>query len=306
MLGSISRLHGNESREFFLQKVRCITEIVASGESLAASYGPVVTDEAIQDAQSTVLAQMTPDEKELYNAWKNGATPPVWDFQENQKEITTLNTQNRRYYQHALSLNKIYKVTDITPEGAKGWIGSHPLLIPLVIAVKKVEDVSRNLVNDVTEKDLCELAESDAIRSTIALADAYLSREVEELDELKTVFTAMQNALQDRLRALPVFEKVRSGSANTSLARRRATSRIPGQTLQNRYRLVKGDRLPRMPIPLPVAASLNHIHKSVTAPKSLATDPVSKSAGIGSQSTDGNRPTSSAFDDDDGNEGDVK
>lgn len=187
----------DDGLESTAQKMEDLAKVVRDGNSLALYTGLKLAPPPPQNPEDTAVAEMTPQERMMYNTWKTRRTsdqsrqdpsspqvPPAFDWDANVAPVPTGAHSRKKFAQRAAAMDIIWGHEGATPEHA-AWLTFHrPSVLPLVKAVTKVTNLTRHMKDHEPRSQRLsdmEAAELETIRQIIMVAERNRSRELERI-----------------------------------------------------------------------------------------------------------------------------
>lgn len=113
-----------------------VTGLLADNYSLAVANGYDIDSATV--GEPAVEELLTPREKSIYSAYKKKPNLPSADWKKLRASIGGAPSQRRRWQAFVVPLSILYK-EKVSPENAKAFMEKYKDLVPLLVAVRKVE-----------------------------------------------------------------------------------------------------------------------------------------------------------------------
>ncbi|SZF03856.1 unnamed protein product [Blumeria hordei] len=141
---------------------------------------------------------MKPGEREMYDAWTDGYAVPSYDWTECTKPIVGGPGAQARFERRAVAARKIWKNDTITSSNV-AWIAANQVyMLPLIIAVGKVQGAEKNLVGGQTALTEMELAEVQTIHRVNAIATIVQNRCNAEINRFNRIINENKDEMKAR------------------------------------------------------------------------------------------------------------
>ncbi|PLB35642.1 uncharacterized protein BDW47DRAFT_109906 [Aspergillus candidus] len=179
------------------QKMEDLAKVAQGGNSLALSTGLKLAPPQPQNPEEIVMAEMTPQERTMYNAWKRSREPDrssrdlldpqlprTFDWDANVAPAPTGARSHKKFAERAAAMDLVWGHEGATPEHA-AWLTFHrPNLLPLVNVIAKVIRRTKHMKDHGPQSrglsDM-EAAELETIRQIVTVAERNRCRELERI-----------------------------------------------------------------------------------------------------------------------------
>jgi hypothetical protein len=186
----------------FLYNMRVAQEYFEIGYSLAIASGELTPDGVRREDDSIIKLLLSTVEYTLYSAWTRGAELPDWNFEAHARDVARTGTKAHKAARWARALRVLYNDPTITVEQGAGWWKHFDSLIPLLVAVTKIQGDHTNSIavvqqpgdNFLLERTICSklIAEIGTKRMLIAA----------EIKRMNTLLGSVELLVRDRLDVL--------------------------------------------------------------------------------------------------------
>lgn len=205
-----------------MNKLRALADVVRRGKSVAVATGYKGTISEARNPVDIAKAGMTDGERQQYEAWDSGCSMPTYDWTQCIKPLKGGAGTQTRFQRRAEAAQKVWSNPDITPENIY-WIAEHdPFIMPLIIAVAKVDGAKRNLLGGQNNLTEYELAEVQTIHKACAAFTDIQNAVNAELNLINRTGNEAKEELQAREHAIksknPAY-KTKQDPVNTRRAR---------------------------------------------------------------------------------------
>ncbi|PVU94205.1 hypothetical protein BB561_002758 [Smittium simulii] len=146
---SVPLLYPNDSIKVCSYKMGEYGKLLKDGYYISEHIQELPPNIFNDDYLARAVSQMTPVEKNMWDAIQSGSKMSDWDFDSNERPCRN-EKDIKKHSEFADALKEIYKVNSVTPPQAKAWVANHPNWVPVVIAVRRVH---RSLRVDTPEID---------------------------------------------------------------------------------------------------------------------------------------------------------
>lgn len=192
----------DDSLEVTARKLTQLAAVVEEGKSLAIRTGYRGSAHTTRDPIELAKQSMTPMELKQYEAWARGIRMPEVDWPHSREPVKGGDSTRKRFERRARAIGKIWKEEGITSENAM-WLTMHrPYVLPLVIAVAKIEAAGMELMGGSNELTEMELAEVQTAHKVVAIATGNMNRVMEQMRRLTARINAAKETIQTREHAL--------------------------------------------------------------------------------------------------------
>lgn len=211
-------------------KMEALADVARRGNSLALWTGLKGAKSRFQpgivqgrDTESDARAQMTPMEREQYDAWKAGKCPvPGFDWKENVAAIPRGTQSLKKFGQRAAVMDVVWgyrqqKPPDqekdgkdgdggdgrATPENASWLTFNMPFMLPLTNAITRVSNAEKQ-AQQAPHAGFSEMevVEMETARKIVAAAERNRTRELERIRKLTRSITENAEVLRARVQHL--------------------------------------------------------------------------------------------------------
>ncbi|KAI1000621.1 hypothetical protein K3495_g7574 [Podosphaera aphanis] len=217
---------------------------------------------------------MTPQELEIFEAWKNGSAAITFDWVTARKPVNGGPAALTRHAKRAAALREIYNDPSITSENVMWLSTTHPYMIPLVVTGMKVHNTKRELTGGDGGLTKIELVEVQIIRKANSLFSTKLNALYAEINAIAHDGNMSRKVLQARehsIKSKPENYRRRQDPANS---RRNYVNLPQTMTITNMERVTTGVRDVRHDLlgniglaqPLTAATSQPHAPNTTAGP----------------------------------------
>ncbi|QJT73685.1 hypothetical protein [Botrytis cinerea mycovirus 3] len=184
------------------KKITALSRVVERGASVAVHTGFRKAAHDTLDAEETAKLAMTPPELMQYEAWKKGAVMPSIDWTTHQADVPAGAGSEVRFARRAEAMNTIWKTELAGPRNAAWLTKSATYMLPVIIAVCKVEGARRDLTGGNKNMSEMDMAEVQTIHKVCAVAMDRMNVTFAALRKLSAEINAAKDILQAREHAL--------------------------------------------------------------------------------------------------------
>jgi hypothetical protein len=185
-----------------VRKWEALAELVETGKSVAVYTGYKTAAQQVRDPEQLAKKNFTPLESKQYDAWKAGAIMNQPDWANCHGAAVTGTQATKRMTDRTNALRIIYRNDDITLENY-AWVHTNmAYLLPLIVAVSKIQAAERELQGGQEELTPNELAEIQAIHKINAVAMKRINDIGQEINRLNRRGNAARETLQAREHAI--------------------------------------------------------------------------------------------------------
>lgn len=144
---------------------------------------------------------MTFMEFEQFEAWTSGVIMPPFDFETNKEILPGAAGNRERHERRARAMSKIWNVDNATAENSMYVSIYMTYMVPLLIAVSKVEAAESEL-EGVSDEGLSaiELKEIQIAHKIVAVATSNMNRVMEQMRKLTSSINSSKELIQARER----------------------------------------------------------------------------------------------------------
>ena len=189
----------DDSMDDVAKKLKALADVVTEGLSVAVFTGFQKAAHPTMDAEAFAVMGMTPAEKLQYYAWKAGAMMPSINWNTSVLPVPQGSGSVKRLRLRAEAMMIIWGQEGLGPEHASWIVTNMTYLIPLIVAVAKVEGAKRDLLGGQSEMDMAEV---QTIHKAVAIASDRVNEEYLALRLLSKSINASSKILQAREHAL--------------------------------------------------------------------------------------------------------
>lgn len=133
--------------------------VVNSGKSVAIRTGYRAPAQEKRDPVQVAKQSMTPDEIMQYDAWAAGIMPPTFNWEVDRKPVAGGAGAQARFEKRARAARRIWGNNAIVPENISWIAANHNYILPLVIAMAKVNGAELDLAGGLTDLYPYQMAE---------------------------------------------------------------------------------------------------------------------------------------------------
>lgn len=220
--GASSDIHYSHSKKLSIPRERSSARswarfcndsllLLVSGYSVAVAIGENI-DSSVSSATDLAATLFTPNEKDVYSAWRKGKSPPKADWRKLQESVSGLSpAQKSKWADLTRALRVLYGNDSISRENCKAWVEKYSDLMPLLNACRKVEmvradakaaKVTSKVRRDVHEIVICRkiMAEigKERVRANTDLKNFHKQATERELDLNKRLARVNADEPKDR------------------------------------------------------------------------------------------------------------
>lgn len=185
--------------------------LLVSNYSVAIALGEDV-DASVSSATDLASNLFTPNERDVFTAWRKGKAPPKVDWRRLQESCSGLTpAQKAKWAELTRALRVLYGSESLSRENCKAWVEKYPDMMPLLNACRKVETVrmdskaakvTSKARKDVHEIVICRkiMAEigKERVRANTDLKDMHKESTKRELDLIKRLARVNRDEPKDR------------------------------------------------------------------------------------------------------------
>lgn len=218
-------------------KLKALASVVQRGDSLAFWTGlKAAMPQPRSDAETTARMQMTPSEREAYDAWKDGKYQiPEFDWTGNVAAVPKGQQSLKKFEKRAIAMDIIWGVRPLsqpereqieegkgkgeregtgasasvsvraraTPENASWLTFNMPAVLPLIHAVVRVLNAEKQAQqNPHAGLPEMEIVEMETARKIVAAAERNRTRELERIRLLTRSINESAEVMRGRIRSL--------------------------------------------------------------------------------------------------------
>nr|QGZ98416.1 hypothetical protein [Plasmopara viticola lesion associated bipartite mycovirus 1] len=214
----------DDTLEAIEAKLAALARVVLDGNSVAVATGYTGAAHTVRDPVQLARMSMTPMEIDMLDAHNDGLSLPEIDWQRCVDEMPTGEKARQRMERRAAALRGIYQNPAIVAGNAVWFTKNHEFMLPLVIAIAKVQAASRELGGGQTELSEMEMAEVQTIHKANAIGLQVVNDMFRQLNAMVRKINSSKDTLQAREHAL----------------KDKMADRKPKQSIANKYREAAG------------------------------------------------------------------
>lgn len=196
----------SDTLEELAKKMREIAVVVEQGGSAAVATGFKAATHQERDPEKIAARTMTAAEKAQYKDWKEGGILPVFDWAANVKSVPEGKESAEKYERRATAMSIMFVQDGVTPEHASWLTENMTYVLPLVMAITKVQHARQQVEAGFDTLIDMEMAEMQVTHDLHARASKHvndifrgLRLLTKDIDHSKGVLQARERDLKARL-----------------------------------------------------------------------------------------------------------
>jgi len=229
-------------------KLKDLASVVQKGNSLALWTGlKAATPQPRSDAETNARMQMTPSERQAYDAWKEGKYQiPEFEWSGNVAVVPKGAQSLKKFEKRAVAMDVIWGQRPLsqpdredkekegssgasaraTPENASWLTFNMPATLPLIQAVVRVLNAEKQAQqNPHAGLSEMEMVEMETARKIVAAAERNRSRELERIRLLTRSISQNTEVMKTRIQSLE--KRFQSSSSQSSLSASTLETTVP-------------------------------------------------------------------------------
>lgn len=165
----------SDTLEELAKKLRDIAVVVEQGGSAAVATGFKAATHQERDPEKIAARTMTAAEKAQYKDWKEGGILPVFDWATNVKSVPEGKESAEKYERRATAMSIIFVHDGVTPEHASWLTENMTYVLPLVMAITKVQHARQQVEAGFDTLIEMEMAEMQVAHDVHARASKHVN-----------------------------------------------------------------------------------------------------------------------------------
>jgi hypothetical protein len=243
-------------------KMRDMVEVLTTTDSLALAVRGCVDTSRLVDPEAVAIESMPMKERAFYEAFKRNGKIEEQTWAIAPPELKMTSASGKKYAQWAEIAKDVFNGLAPTPAQLKAYCQEDQSLIPLFLALARIDSVKKNTTSGVGGIDPKDFVELQALNKVISTTGAIVQQLTTEVKRVTRLQNDLRGLCQARINSLPKQEK--ANRARTPLditAWKKVTpaigtkpmnwSKLTEGTREDRDSLLEGLRIPTMSVSEP-------------------------------------------------------